>query len=265
MSEIEYSLNILNSIEIELLNKNKNEEAAANKSDQNDKKAAKEMSSKKSSAQEDENLSPEAWARIEAKRKAKADKAAEKAKAKLEKKTGGSLTLGTGTTLLRSFLNTIKSSLESFIDPYDLSETGFPNFCVKLIEKLGSGGKRKPKIAKGARDFTPEQMKIREQVFATIRRVFKRHGAVEIDTPVFELKEVLTGKYGEDSKLIYDLADQGGELLSLRYDLTVPFARFLAMNSVGNIKRFHIAKVYRRDNPQLTKVIAAYFSDTMIS
>jgi histidyl-tRNA synthetase len=58
-----------------------------------------------------------------------------------------------------------------------------------------------------------------------IRRVFKRHGAVEIDTPVFELKETLTGKYGEDSKLIYDLADQGGELLALRYDLTVPFAR----------------------------------------
>jgi histidyl-tRNA synthetase len=49
-----------------------------------------------------------------------------------------------------------------------------------------------------------------------IRRVFKRHGAVEIDTPVFETKELLTGKYGEDSKLIYDLADQGGELLSLR-------------------------------------------------
>jgi len=49
------------------------------------------------------------------------------------------------------------------------------------------------------------------------------------------------------------LADQGGELLSLRYDLTVPFARFLAMNSVGNIKRYHIAKVYRRDQPQLSR------------
>lgn len=63
----------------------------------------------------------------------------------------------------------------------------------------------------------------------------------------------MIGKYGEDSKLIYDLADQGGELLSLRYDLTVPFARFLAMNSVGNIKRYHIAKVYRRDQPQLAR------------
>ncbi|XP_075571449.1 histidine--tRNA ligase, cytoplasmic isoform X6 [Pelecanus crispus] len=55
-------------------------------------------------------------------------------------------------------------------------------------------------------------------------------------------KETLTGKYGEDSKLIYDLKDQGGELLSLRYDLTVPFARYLAMNKIANIKRYHIAK-----------------------
>lgn len=71
---------------------------------------------------------------------------------------------------------------------------------------------------------------------------------------MFELKEILAGKYGEDSKLIYDLADQGGELCSLRYDLTVPFARWLAMNSsIQNIKRYHIAKVYRRDNPAMTK------------
>ncbi|XP_018417412.1 PREDICTED: histidine--tRNA ligase, cytoplasmic-like isoform X3 [Nanorana parkeri] len=66
-------------------------------------------------------------------------------------------------------------------------------------------------------------------------------------------KETLTGKYGEDSKLIYDLKDQGGELLSLRYDLTVPFARYLAMNKITNIKRYHIAKVYRRDNPAMTR------------
>lgn len=71
---------------------------------------------------------------------------------------------------------------------------------------------------------------------------------------MFELKEVLTGKYGEDSKLIYDLADQGGELCSLRYDLTVPFARWLAMNpDIQSIKRYHIAKVYRRDQPAMTK------------
>ena len=66
-------------------------------------------------------------------------------------------------------------------------------------------------------------MAIREKVFDTIVGCFKRHGAVTISTPVFELKETLMGKYGEDSKLIYDLADQGGELLSLRYDLTVSY------------------------------------------
>ncbi|XP_018572203.1 histidine--tRNA ligase, cytoplasmic isoform X2 [Anoplophora glabripennis] len=109
------------------------------------------------------------------------------------------------------------------------------------------------KTAKGTRDFSPEQMALRQGVLQKIVSVFKRHGAETIDTPVFELKEVLTGKYGEDSKLIYDLKDQGGEILSLRYDLTVPFARYLAMNKITNIKRYHIAKVYRRDNPSISK------------
>ena len=64
----------------------------------------------------------------------------------------------------------------------------------------------------------------------------------------------MSGKYGEDSKLIYDLADQGGEICSLRYDLTVPFARWLAMNpTVQHMKRYHIAKVWRRDNPAVLK------------
>jgi histidyl-tRNA synthetase len=99
-----------------------------------------------------------------------------------------------------------------------------------------------------------KDMVIRDKIFSTITDVFKRHGAVTIDTPVFELKEILSGKYGEDSKLIYDLADQGGEICSLRYDLTVPFARWLAMNrDVQSIKRYHIAKVYRRDQPAMTK------------
>lgn len=107
--------------------------------------------------------------------------------------------------------------------------------------------------SKGTRDYSPRQMAVREKVFDVIISCFKRHGAEVIDTPVFELKETLTGKYGEDSKLIYDLKDQGGELLSLRYDLTVPFARYLAMNKLTNIKRYHIAKVYRRDNPAMTR------------
>lgn len=97
-------------------------------------------------------------------------------------------------------------------------------------------------------------MAIREKVIDSIRAVFRKHGAVTIDTPVFELKEILMGKYGEDSKLIYDLQDQGGELCALRYDLTVPFARFLAMNKqFRTMKRYQIAKVYRRDQPIMTK------------
>lgn len=73
----------------------------------------------------------------------------------------------------------------------------------------------------GTRDWTPVEMGVREHIFNTLTRVFKAHGGCTIDTPVFELKEILAGKYGEDSKLIYDLQDQGGELCSLRYDLTV--------------------------------------------
>ena len=117
----------------------------------------------------------------------------------------------------------------------------------------GSKKKELVKVVKGARDFLPEQMVIRERAFNLITGVFKKHGGVQIDTPVFELKETLMGKYGEESKLIYDLNDQGGELLSLRYDLTVPFARYMASHNLTSLKRFHIGKVYRRDNPQMGK------------
>ncbi|KAI7832901.1 histidyl-tRNA synthetase [Kickxella alabastrina] len=109
------------------------------------------------------------------------------------------------------------------------------------------------KTAKGTKDYTAKEMAVRKEIFATLTEVFENHGAVTIDTPVFELKEILMGKYGEDSKLIYDLKDQGGEECSLRYDLTVPFARHVAMNGITNIKRYQIAKVYRRDQPAMTK------------
>jgi len=109
------------------------------------------------------------------------------------------------------------------------------------------------KTAKGTKDWADKDMVIRQHIFETLTKIFKKHGAITIDTPVFELKEILQGKYGEDSKLIYDLKDQGGELCSLRYDLTVPFARFVAMNNLDKIKRYHIAKVYRRDQPAMTK------------
>ncbi|KND02539.1 histidine-tRNA ligase [Spizellomyces punctatus DAOM BR117] len=109
------------------------------------------------------------------------------------------------------------------------------------------------KTPKGTKDYDEKDMAIREQIFSTITSIFKRHGAITIDTPVFELKEILAGKYGEDSKLIYDLEDQGGEKCSLRYDLTVPFARYLAENKISNLKRYHIAKVYRRDQPAMNR------------
>ncbi|AFZ80479.1 histidyl-tRNA synthetase, putative [Theileria equi strain WA] len=112
---------------------------------------------------------------------------------------------------------------------------------------------RKPKLPKGTLDFLPSDVLLRSIVINSIKDVFRQHGAVETDTPVFELKETLVGKYGEDQKLIFDLKDQGGEQLSLRYDLTVPFARFVASNKIEKIKRFQIGKVYRRDEPQLAR------------
>ncbi|CAD5220858.1 unnamed protein product [Bursaphelenchus okinawaensis] len=123
-----------------------------------------------------------------------------------------------------------------------------------MAEKKKAEGKFTLKTPKGTKDFGSSQMVIREKVLDTITKIFKKHGAECIDTPVFELKEVLMGKYGEEGgKLVYDLADQGGEACSLRYDLTVPFARYVAMNKLASLKRYQIAKVYRRDQPVMTK------------
>ena len=70
-----------------------------------------------------------------------------------------------------------------------------------------------------------------------------------------ELTETLTSKYGEDSKLIYDIVsegkDQGGKPCSMRYDLTVPFARYCAEHKVKQLRRYQIAPVYRRDQPKI--------------
>ncbi|CAG8790032.1 13851_t:CDS:10, partial [Dentiscutata erythropus] len=152
-------------------------------------------------------------------------------------------------------------SLNTDQDTVDAEIAALLDLKKQLASLTGEDGAAKSKTkftlktAKGTRDYNEKEMAIREKIFSTIVSVFKKHGAVTIDTPVFELKEILSGKYGEDSKLIYDLDDQGGEKCSLRYDLTVPFARFLAMNGsqYQNIKRYQIAKVYRRDQPAMTK------------
>ncbi|VDN03772.1 unnamed protein product [Thelazia callipaeda] len=121
----------------------------------------------------------------------------------------------------------------------------------KFLADDGTQKKIEIRCPRGTRDYDPEDMALRKHVIDIVTECFKRHGGVTIDTPVFELSNILKGKYGEEGgKLIYDLVDQGGELLSLRYDLTVPFARYLAMNkTIMYMKRYHIGKVYRRDNP----------------
>ncbi|KAL5067617.1 hypothetical protein RYX36_018504 [Vicia faba] len=183
---------------------------------------------------------------------------------KVEKKKKKAV-LGKGTSsilqLIKDRLQSEKRSdvensrlLETWVADFllflDLARPEFNEFLLKVKDVVESNESRRlPKIPKGTRDFAKEQMTIRKKAFSVIEEVFERHGATALDTPVFELRETLMGKYGEDSKLIYDLADQGGELCSLRYDLTVPFARFVAMNGLTSLKRYQIAKVYRRDNP----------------
>uniref|UniRef100_A0A0C9QXR6 Histidine--tRNA ligase, cytoplasmic n=1 Tax=Wollemia nobilis TaxID=56998 RepID=A0A0C9QXR6_9CONI len=184
-----------------------------------------------------------------------------KQKGEKKKRGGQEIVLGKGTAAVRQVIGQVihrriqgestpekwAEILDSYFDPKDLELQTLLD-CMKTILESNET-RRLPKIPKGTRDFRPEQMAIRERAFSIIAGVFKRHGAVALDTPVFELRETLMGKYGEDSKLIYDLADQGGEICSLRYDLTVPFARYLAMYNISSLKRYHIARVYRRDNP----------------
>ena len=108
------------------------------------------------------------------------------------------------------------------------------------------------RLVKGTRDHHPNDIAVRNSLFNTIESIFESFGAVPIDTPVFEHADILKNKYGEDSKLIYELNDQNGQHLALRYDLTVPFARYVATNNVTKMKRYQIGKVYRRDQPSIS-------------
>lgn len=137
---------------------------------------------------------------------------------------------------------------------YSYPRTPCRSFAIaEMAKDKEKKGKDTLKNPKGTRDWSDQDSTLLNDIFHRIRTVLSRY-ATQLDTPVFELADVLKGKYGEDSKLIYDLADQGGELLSLRYDLTVPFARWLAMHpEVREYKRFAIGKVYRRDQPAIAK------------
>jgi histidyl-tRNA synthetase len=112
---------------------------------------------------------------------------------------------------------------------------------------------RKPQILKGFRDYTPDLMRTRLQVIGIFRDVFSAHGFEPLDTPALEYLEILTGKAGENEKLMYHFLDQGEREVGLRYDLTVPLARYVAMHqqeSVLPFKRYHIAPVWRAEKPQ---------------
>ena len=125
--------------------------------------------------------------------------------------------------------------------------------CRVIFLECQSVSVRKLQTLKGFRDFTPETMLLRQRVIAIFRSVFERHGYEPIDTPVLEYMEVLSGKAGENEKLMYGFRDRGDREVGLRYDLTVPLARFVAMHQneiVMPFKRYHIAPVWRAENPQ---------------
>ncbi|HWN83074.1 MAG TPA: histidine--tRNA ligase [Candidatus Udaeobacter sp.] len=109
-----------------------------------------------------------------------------------------------------------------------------------------------PRTLKGFRDTTPEQMIAKEAMLDTIRRVFRSFGFVPIDTPALEYTEILLGKGGgETDKQLYRFTDHGGRDVALRFDLTVPFARFAAQygRQLGTpFKRYHIGPVWRGEN-----------------
>ncbi|HNY08244.1 MAG TPA: ATP phosphoribosyltransferase regulatory subunit, partial [Tenuifilaceae bacterium] len=134
----------------------------------------------------------------------------------------------------------------------------------------------KPSIPKGTRDFNPEQMVRRNYIFDTIRSVFSIYGYQPIETPAMENLSTLLGKYGEEGdKLLFKILNSGDFLervdpstarpgnsnavslaiceKGLRYDLTVPFARFVVQyqnDIVFPFKRYQIQPVWRADRPQ---------------
>jgi len=134
----------------------------------------------------------------------------------------------------------------------------------------------KPRISKGTRDFSPKQLANRDYIFSTIKSNFKKFGFQPIETPSFELSETLLGKYGEEGdRLIFKILNSGDKVKkadlealeegnlarfsnsltekALRYDLTVPFARYVAQyqnDIVFPFKRFQIQPVWRADRPQ---------------
>jgi histidyl-tRNA synthetase len=111
-----------------------------------------------------------------------------------------------------------------------------------------------PRTLKGFRDFLPESMIPREQLMQTARNVYRSYGFVPIETPALEYSEILCGKGSDETdRQMFRFEDHGGRDVGMRFDLTVPLARFVAQhsNDLGMpFKRYHIASVWRGENPQ---------------
>ncbi len=111
-----------------------------------------------------------------------------------------------------------------------------------------------PRTLKGFRDYLPEVMMPRERIMEIARRVYRSYGFSPIDTPVLEYLEILTGKGSDETdRQLYRFEDHGGRQVGMRFDLTVPLARFVAQH-IGQLgtpfKRYHIAPVWRGESPQ---------------
>ncbi|MGE5192352.1 MAG: histidine--tRNA ligase [Deltaproteobacteria bacterium] len=112
----------------------------------------------------------------------------------------------------------------------------------------------KPQTLKGFRDYLPPAAMARERILEIARTVYRSYGFSPIDTPALEYTEILLGKGGEESdKQLFRFTDQGGRDVAMRFDLTVPFARFAAqhLNDIGTpFKRYHLGSVWRGENIQ---------------
>lgn len=131
------------------------------------------------------------------------------------------------------------------------------------------GGQREPQLPRGFRDLGPEQVILRKEVISKIENVFRRFGFDPIETPAVEHFEVLAGKYGEEAenRLMWRFRDPWGDReYALRYDLTVPLARYVAMHRdiPMPFKRCHIAPVWRHEEPQRGRYREFYQCDADI-
>jgi histidyl-tRNA synthetase len=112
----------------------------------------------------------------------------------------------------------------------------------------------KPRTLRGFRDYLPATMLERERLIETAKRIYRSYGFSPIDTPALEYTEILLGKGGDETdKQLYRFKDNGNRDVALRFDLTIPFARFAAQHyhEIGTpFKRYHIGTVWRGENTQ---------------